>query len=116
MESINIIKSRAIAQAVSHRLLTAGTQVRSRAVHVGSVVDKVALGQVFVRVRRFPCRFIPPVRHFHSRIIRGMVNELIGVQSFTVCPIVKQKQTTNMPSFAPVGVHWFLLVIMLCYV
>jgi hypothetical protein len=34
-------------------------------VHVGFVVDKVALGQVFPRVLRFsPVNFIPPVLHF----------------------------------------------------
>jgi hypothetical protein len=33
-------------------------------VHVGFVVDKVALGQVFFRVLRFsPANFIPPVLH-----------------------------------------------------
>jgi hypothetical protein len=35
-----------------------------RSVHVGFVVDKVALGQVFLRVLRFsPVNFIPPVLH-----------------------------------------------------
>jgi hypothetical protein len=34
-------------------------------VHVGFVVDKVALGQVFPRVLRFsPVSFIPPVLHY----------------------------------------------------
>jgi hypothetical protein len=34
-------------------------------VHVGFVVDKVALGQVFLRVLRFsPVSFIPPVLHY----------------------------------------------------
>jgi hypothetical protein len=34
-------------------------------VHVGFVVDKVALGQVFPRVPRFsPVSFIPPVLHY----------------------------------------------------
>jgi hypothetical protein len=34
-------------------------------VHVGFVVDKVALGQVFPRVLRFsPVNFIPPVLHY----------------------------------------------------
>jgi hypothetical protein len=33
-------------------------------VHVGFVVDKVALGQVFLQVLRFsPINFIPPVLH-----------------------------------------------------
>ena len=34
-------------------------------VHVGFVLDKVALGQVFPRVLRFsPVNFIPPVLHY----------------------------------------------------
>jgi hypothetical protein len=34
-------------------------------VHVGFVVDKVALAQVFLRVLRFsPVNFIPPVLHY----------------------------------------------------
>jgi hypothetical protein len=37
-------------------------------VHVGFVVDKVALGQVFPRVLRFfPVNFIPPVLHYTEK-------------------------------------------------
>jgi hypothetical protein len=37
-------------------------------VHVGFVVNKVALGQVFVRVLRFsPVSFIPPVLHYYEK-------------------------------------------------
>jgi hypothetical protein len=47
-----------MAQAVSRRPLTGS-------VHVGFMVDKVALGQVFVRVLRIsPANFIPPVLHY----------------------------------------------------
>jgi hypothetical protein len=43
----------------------AETRVRPRSVHVGFVVDKVALGQVFMRVLRLsPVNFIPPVLHY----------------------------------------------------
>jgi hypothetical protein len=54
-----------MAQAVSRRPLTAEAWVRSRVSHVGFVVDKVAVGQVFPRVLRFsPVSFIlPPVLH-----------------------------------------------------
>jgi hypothetical protein len=47
------------------RRLVAGLSPRRPAsVHVGFVVDKVALGQVFLRVLRiFPVNFIPPVLH-----------------------------------------------------
>jgi acyl-CoA thioesterase len=31
-----------------------------RSIHVGFVVDKVALGQVFLRVLRFSCQYIIP--------------------------------------------------------
>jgi hypothetical protein len=38
------------------------------AVHVGFVVDKVTLGQVFPRVLRFyPINFIPPVLHYWEK-------------------------------------------------
>jgi hypothetical protein len=37
-------------------------------IHVGFVVDKVTLGQVFLRVLRFsPVNFIPPVLHYYER-------------------------------------------------
>jgi hypothetical protein len=46
-----------------------------RAVHVGFVVDKVAPGQVFLRVVRFsPVNTIPPLLYIHSCIIWGMNN------------------------------------------
>jgi hypothetical protein len=38
-------------------------------VHVGFVVDKLALGQVFPRVLRFsPVNFIPPVLHYLEKM------------------------------------------------
>lgn len=41
-----------------------------RAVHVGFVMNKVALGQVSFRVFRFqPVRIIPPLNHIYTRII-----------------------------------------------
>jgi hypothetical protein len=52
---------RDIAQAVSHRPLTAAAWISARVNPVGFVVDKVALGQVFLRVLRFsPVNIIPP--------------------------------------------------------
>jgi hypothetical protein len=64
--------SRGIAQAVPRlRLYVAGHSPRKtgfypRSLHVGFVVGKVALGQVFPpRVLRFsPVSFIPPVLHY----------------------------------------------------
>jgi hypothetical protein len=51
-----------MAQVVSRRPLTAEARVRALgSIHVGFVVDKVALGQVFLRVLRFsPVDIIPP--------------------------------------------------------
>jgi hypothetical protein len=44
---------RAMAQAVSRRPLTETARVRAQVNAVGFMVDKVALGQVFLRVIRF---------------------------------------------------------------
>jgi hypothetical protein len=50
-----------MAQAVSRRPLTAAAWVRAQVNPVGFVVDKVAVGQVFIRVLRFyPVNIIPP--------------------------------------------------------
>jgi hypothetical protein len=49
-------KGRAIAQAVSRWLPTAAARVRDLSDHVGFVVDKVALGQVFSEYFSFPCQ------------------------------------------------------------
>jgi hypothetical protein len=49
-------KGRAMAQAVSRWLPTAAARVRVWAEHVGFVVDKVALGQVFYEYFGFPCQ------------------------------------------------------------
>jgi hypothetical protein len=46
----------AIAQAVSRWLPTAAAQVHVRVEHVGFVVDKAALGQVFSEYFGFPCQ------------------------------------------------------------
>jgi hypothetical protein len=50
-------QGRAVAQAVSRRLPTAAAWVQSKVGHVRSVVDKVALGQVFSEYFGFPCQF-----------------------------------------------------------
>jgi hypothetical protein len=53
-------KGCAMAQAVSWRPLTVEAQVHAQVVHVEFVVDKVALGQVFLRVLWFfPVSIIP---------------------------------------------------------
>jgi hypothetical protein len=52
-----------MAQVVSRRPLTAEARVRARSVHVGLMVDKVALGRIFLRVLRFS----PVNISFHRR-------------------------------------------------
>jgi hypothetical protein len=51
----------AMAQAVSRRPLTAESGFVSGSIHVRFVVDKVALGQVFLCVLRFSSVDIPPL-------------------------------------------------------
>jgi hypothetical protein len=56
----DLTQGRAMAQAVSHRPLTAAAWVRAQVNPVEFVVDKVALGQVFLRALRFsPVNIIP---------------------------------------------------------
>jgi hypothetical protein len=48
--------------------------------HVGFVVDKVALGQVFPRVLRFsPVNFIPPVLHYYEKDKKNILLNIIGL-------------------------------------
>jgi hypothetical protein len=50
-----------MAQAVSRRPLTVAARVHAQVNPVGFVVDKVALGQVFIRVLRFSSvNIVPP--------------------------------------------------------
>jgi hypothetical protein len=51
---------RSMAQVVSRRPFTAGPGFAPGSTHVGFVVDKVALGQVFLRVLRFSRQYIIP--------------------------------------------------------
>jgi hypothetical protein len=70
-----------MAQAVSLWPLTAEARVRSGLVHVGFVVDKVALGQAFPRVLRFsPVNFIPPVPHY-TEIRKKLINFITGLHN-----------------------------------
>jgi hypothetical protein len=57
-----------MAQAVSRQPPTEKARVQSRVVHVGFVVDKVALGQVFPPSNSVsPVNFIPPVLHYTEK-------------------------------------------------
>jgi hypothetical protein len=65
---------RAIAQAVSRWLPTAAARVRARVWQVGSVVDKVALRQVFSEYFGFPCQSLfHQLLHNHNH--SGQVQE-----------------------------------------
>jgi hypothetical protein len=55
-----------MVQALGRRPLTAETRVRSQAVHVGLMVDKIAVGQVFRRTLRFSTVTIIPILHTSS--------------------------------------------------
>jgi hypothetical protein len=67
---VNGAGGRMVSNVPELRRLVAGLPPRrhgfdSGPVHVGFVVDKVALGQVFPRVFRFsPVNFTPPVLHY----------------------------------------------------
>jgi hypothetical protein len=51
-------------------------------VHVGFVVDKVALGQVFPRVLRVsPVNFIPPVLHYKEKIKKKTIIFFTGLHN-----------------------------------
>jgi hypothetical protein len=50
-----------------------------RSVHVGFMVDKVALGQVFLRVFRFSrVNFIPPVLHYKEKRKKKLIIFVTG--------------------------------------
>jgi hypothetical protein len=54
---VTVHMGRAIDQAVSRRLPTAAARVRAQSGHLGFVVDKVALGQVYSKYFGFRCQF-----------------------------------------------------------
>jgi hypothetical protein len=66
---------RAIAQAVSRRLLTKEGLVCAQVSPCGICGGQSGTGQVFLRVLRFsPVSIITPLLHIHSSIIWGMDN------------------------------------------
>jgi hypothetical protein len=76
-----------MTQAVSRRPLTAPAQVRAWVNPVGFVVDKVALGQVFLQVLQFsPVSIIPPwAPHFrkfkNSSFIHSLIHSHLGTNN-----------------------------------
>jgi hypothetical protein len=93
---VTFVKGRAIAQAVSHRLPTAATQVPAQVRSWGFVVDKVILGQVFSQYFGFPCQFsFHRLFHIHRHLSSGTgtVGQLVAdVQSgLSLAPLQKLK-------------------------
>jgi hypothetical protein len=79
------LEGRAVAQAVSRWLPTTASRFRVRAEHVGFVVDKAALGEVFFEYFGFPANhstnfsIIIITRGWHNRPIGGRSAEWTGV-------------------------------------
>jgi hypothetical protein len=68
-----------IAQAVSRWFPTAAARVRSLSDHVGFVVDKVALGQVFSEYFGFPCQSLfHQFLHHHNHPGADRVGQLVA--------------------------------------
>jgi hypothetical protein len=84
-----------MAQVVSRRPLTAEVRVRALSIHVGFVVDNVAVVQAFLRVltfslpisfhRGFPC----------SYIIRGMNGRPVGGRSLETSRPIDMNNNLN---------------------
>jgi len=57
-----------MSQTVSHQPLSAEAELNCRAVHMGFVVHKVALGQIFIPPGTLilPVSIIPPMLYMHS--------------------------------------------------
>jgi hypothetical protein len=81
-------------QAVSRRPVSADALIPVRSVHVGSVVDKVALGQVFLRVLLFPLSVSFHRGCPYSYITWGMNNRDVSGRSSETFP-----QTIDMNAF-----------------
>ena len=65
---------RAMAQAVSRRPLKAEARFDPGSIHVGFVVDKVALGQVFSpSTSVFPCRFHSTGAPLHGKTKKPII-------------------------------------------
>jgi hypothetical protein len=95
-----------MAQAVNRRLSPRRPGFDPGSVHVGFVVDKVALGQVIPRVLRFsPVNFIPPVLHYKEQrkkliiFFTGLHNKPRSCGASVVSaagPFATKKKRTNL--------------------
>jgi hypothetical protein len=74
-----MVEGCAIAHADSSRLPTAAARVRARSVHVGFVVDKVALGQVFSEYFGSPYQFsFHRLLHTHLSSGAGTIGQTVA--------------------------------------
>jgi hypothetical protein len=90
----------AMAQAVSRRPLPRRPGFDPKSVHVGFVVDKVALRQVFPRVRRFShVNIIPPLLHYMEKLKKKLIIFLfivvIGCVRSICCGALVQSRLLN---------------------
>jgi hypothetical protein len=92
----NTYVGRALAQAVSRRPLTSEARVCVRSVHVGFMVDKVALRQIFYSYSVYPVSIVPP--WLHTRISTGgwTTSPLVAaIQSHGLTPLTCTTTTTQ---------------------
>ena len=93
--------SKFMALTISGRPLTAEAQVRSRPVHVGFVVDRVAKTNVFLRVTTaFPCHDstdTPCLSIRYRRYVISVVNSVIKYHTLKLHGVTLQK--TNFYTF-----------------
>ena len=73
-----------MAEVISNWPVTMEFQVQSQVSHVIFVVDRVALGQVFVRLLRYSCiSIVPPMSHtyFHLQAPhrRRTIGQCLGI-------------------------------------
>jgi hypothetical protein len=107
----------AIAQAVSRWLPTAVEWVRAPSGHVGFVIDKVALGQVFSEYFGFPCQssWVDPVG-FHPPLIEIKKNHKIGTSLYhglfenILCWHLAEKFLNCVDNLTAVKRVWFISV------
>jgi hypothetical protein len=84
------------SQAVSRRLSTAAARLRARSDHVGFVVDKAALGQVF------PEYYGSSRQSFHRLLHRGWYNRPV-VASVTVDSVALHPKKRNKQAYTDFG-------------
>jgi hypothetical protein len=79
-----------------HQLLCVEAQIRAQVSPCGIVVDKVTLGQIFLRVLRFsPVSIIPPLFHILSCIVWGMDNGPVSGRSPHGDIVLPYRNNTN---------------------